>query len=421
MKSKNSVREVFVYADWEQKSNPFLLGMLSEELLNNKAVLSFEYSGNWLSGKAMQSLDPDLKYFQGKQYLPEDKPNFGMFMDSSPDRWGRMLMKRRESILSKTENRKENFLTELDFLTGVSDISRMGGLRFKFKEDGEFVSTDKEIQVPPWSSLKQLEKASYIIEHESSDKAENIKWLNMLIAPGSSLGGARPKASVADDKGHLWIAKFPSRSDEIDSGAWEFITNQLAVKAEINVQPAKLEKFSSKGRTYLSKRFDRRENGSRIHYASAMTLLGYQDGDSFKDNVSYLEIAELISELSSQPKEDLEELWRRIVFNIMVKNTDDHLRNHGFLLERTGWRLSPAFDINPNVYGAGLSLNISENDNSLSTDLALSVTEYFRLTNKKATAIRSEVREAVKCWRKSAKIRDIPSGEINYMERAFLV
>ena len=243
----------------------------------------------------------------------------------------------------------------------------------------------------------------------------------MLVDPGSSLGGARPKASVLDAKDHLWIAKFPSHSDTNDSGAWEMVLHQLAHACHIEVPEAKMHRFTEKHHTYLSKRFDRTNEGSRIHFASAMTLLGHNDGDDYHDGTSYLELVAFISKHSPESTADLEQLWRRILFNILVSNTDDHLRNHGFLLSRTGWRLSPAYDLNPNEYGTGLKLNISETDNSLEVDLAMEVSGYFKLKADKANKIRKEMINVVMQWSVVAKKLGLSNNEIDTIKSAFRV
>jgi serine/threonine-protein kinase HipA len=244
--------------------------------------------------------------------------------------------------------------------------------------------------------------------------------LNILIAPGSSLGGARPKASVIDSDGNLWIAKFPSLNDEKDIGAWEMVVHDLALSCGLNIAEAKVEKFSNKYHTFMTKRFDRRKN-IRIHFASAMTMLGYTDGADASQGVSYLEIAEFLSAHGANTKKDLEELWKRIVFSICVSNTDDHLRNHGFILTEKGWLLSPAFDINPNESGTGLNLNISETDNALDFDLALEVIEYFRLEKTKSQKIIKEIKEKVSAWESIAKKYNLSKAEIRSMKKAFTV
>ena len=240
----------------------------------------------------------------------------------------------------------------------------------------------------------------------------------MLIAPGGSLGGARPKASVIDPNGQLWIAKFPSLNDDIDKGGWEMVVNELAKMSGLNVSEGTVKKFRNKNHTFLTKRFDRTINSERIHFASAMTLLGYADGTG-QENASYLHLAEFLMRNGAKVNTDLKELWRRIVFNICVKNTDDHLRNHGFLLTDKGWVLSPAYDINPNERGTGLTINISEEDNSLNLDLALEVAEYFRLKEKNASNIIKKVKTSISNWKQLAKKYGIPKSEQELMSKAF--
>jgi serine/threonine-protein kinase HipA len=415
----NDGRQIFVYADWEELGSATLMGELATTVVRGKEVFSFEYHEDWLNKFNSMYLDPDLAFYKGRQYLQDDKNNFGMFLDSSPDRWGRVLMKRREALLAKSENRNEKSLFESDFLLGVYDPYRMGALRFSLNLGGAFLNQDKRLAAPPWASLRELEYASFQVEDENLDEENSLKWLNMLMAPGSSLGGARPKAGVIDEKGQLWIAKFPSRNDDKDIGAWEFLVHQLAKKAGIMVSDAFAQKYSGTHHTFLTKRFDRTETNQRIHFASAMTLLGYTDGANHSDGGSYLEIAEFIQKYGAYAEQDLCELWRRIVFNICVSNTDDHFRNHGFLLSPKGWMLSPAFDMNPVETGNGLTLNISETDNSSDTDLALETAPYYRLTKSKAEEILMEVKTAVKEWKEIAKQIGIPRQQIVVMESAF--
>jgi serine/threonine-protein kinase HipA len=395
------------------------MGILTITPSRGKEVFSFEYTQEWISSGQAQYIDPDLHLYSGPQYLGEEKSNFGIFLDSSPDRWGRLLMRRREAAIARVEGRKEKTLLESDYLLGVFDQYRIGALRFKENENGPFLNDNKEMASPPWTSLKELEYASLQLEKDSIiDDPDYLKWLNMLIAPGSSLGGARPKASVVDPKNNLWIAKFPSTHDNKDTGAWEMVVNELGKKAGLDLAEGKLQKFSDR-HTFLSKRFDRTNTGERIHFASAMTLLGYTDGTDFHDGASYLEFAEFLIKNGANVDKDLEEIWRRIVFSICVRNTDDHLRNHGFLLTDNGWILSPAFDINPVETGTGLKLNISETDNSLNLDLAMEVAGYFRLENNKAIQIIDEVKKTVKGWRTIAARYSISKFEQDMMSIAF--
>lgn len=395
------------------------MGVLSVAPAKGKESFSFEYADAWLKSGFSQMIDPDLQLYSGAYYPRDDKPNFGVFLDSCPDRWGRVLMQRREAAIAKQEDRAAKKLLESDFLLGVYDGHRMGALRFKLDDNGSFLNDNKEMAAPPWTSLRELEQASLKFEEDNTDDPEYLKWLSMLIAPGSSLGGARPKASVMDAQNNLWIAKFPSRNDDKDVAAWEMVANHLAITAGINTAEGKLLQFNNKYHTYLTKRFDRITTGERVHFASAMTLLGHIDGEDAA-GASYLELMEFISRHGAAVEKDLEELWRRIVFSICVKNTDDHLRNHGFLLTEKGWLLSPAYDINPNEYGKGLSLNITDADNSLDLDLAMEVAGYFRLSDEKANQIIKEISTVAKEWKKVAANFKISNAEQERMSAAFI-
>lgn len=419
MAAVNTKKDIQVYAYWQGLEEPSLMGMLSVSPAKGKESFSFEYADVWLKSGFSQMIDPDLQLYSGAYYPRDDKPNFGVFLDSCPDRWGRVLMQRREAAIAKQEDRAAKKLLESDFLLGVYDGHRMGALRFKLDTDELFLNDNKAMAAPPWTSLRELEHASLKFEEDNTDDPEYLKWVAMLIAPGSSLGGARPKASVMDAHNNLWIAKFPSRNDDKDIAAWEMVTNQLAINAGINVAEGKLLQFNNKHHTYLTKRFDRTAAGERIHFASAMTLLGHIDGED-ASGASYFELMEFISRHGAAVEKDLEELWRRIVFSICVKNTDDHLRNHGFLLTEKGWLLSPAYDINPNEYGKGLSLNITDADNSLDLDIAMEVAGYFRLSDDKASQIIQQVSAVVKDWKKVAANYKISNAEQERMSAAFI-
>jgi serine/threonine-protein kinase HipA len=418
--SKNETT-IWVFADWESTNGAQPMGILKAQRIRGKEVCFFEYDENWLTiQNPILFIDPHLGFYKGKQYLPDEKNNFGIFLDSSPDRWGRMLMRRREAWLAHEEKREERVLLESDFLLGVFDGHRMGGIRFKLNPEGPFINDQKKMATPPWTSLRELENASLQLEREDAiNDAEYAKWLSVLIDPGSSLGGARPKASVVDEKGHLWIAKFPSSRDEKNSGAWEMVLHQLADACDIVIPEAKLQKFSGGHHTFLSKRFDRTKSGERIHFASAMTLLGYQDGADYTEGVGYLDLVGFIMQHSAAAKEDLEQLWRRVVFNILVSNTDDHLRNHGFILASDGWRLSPAYDMNPNEMGNGLTLNISENSNAQEISLAIESASLYQLKKENAEAILHEMQHQISNWRTVAKKFGISNSEIDQTKRAF--
>ena len=418
MTKTNTRKEILVYASWTGLKGPTLLGTLYSDIVRGSEIFSFEYSKGWLESKFAQVIDPDLQLYSGPQYLNGKKNNFGIFLDSSPDRWGRVIMQRREAILARKENRQAKTLVESDYLLGVYDENRVGGLRFKEEMDGPFLNQDENLAAPPWTSISELQDASLKFEIDEGTDSEHLKWLNMLIAPGSSLGGARPKASVSDNTGNLWIAKFPSVNDTKDVGGWEIVTYNLAKKCGLNVSEAKIEKFSNQYHTFLVKRFDR-VGKERIHFASAMTMLGYIDGTDYQAGVSYLELADFLMRYGANVNEDLRELWKRIAFSICVSNTDDHLRNHGFILTEKGWILSPAFDINPNESGTGLSLNISVNDNSLNFELAIEVAGEFRLKKDEAEKIISDIRNKVDDWKALADKYNISKREQAMMEKAF--
>jgi serine/threonine-protein kinase HipA len=419
--AQSSGNNIYVYAHWKGMESPEMMGILKATEVRGELLFSFNYDEGWLIKNKNFYLDPNLHFFSGPQY-PQGKPNFGIFLDSSPDRWGKVLMKRREVVLAKTEGRKAKNLNELDYLLGVYDAHRIGGIRFKKEQEGNFLNDNKEMASPPWASLRDLEFASLQLEMEDAiDDPDYMKWLNILMVPGSSLGGARPKASVVDLNGELWIAKFPSNNDDRNIGAWEKVVHELALKSGVNMAEGKAQKFNSKYHTFLNKRFDRTDTGERIHFASAMTLLGYNDGANFKDGASYLELAEFIERFGAEPTSDLQQLWRRIVFYIHVSNTDDHLRNHGFLLTPKGWVLSPAFDINPDPFRKGLTLNISENDNTLNLELAKEVAAFFRLNKLHADKIIQEVGDVVSHWKTIARTFQIPREEQEFMAAAFLI
>lgn len=326
-------------------------------------------------------------------------------------------MQRREAIRARSVNESPRTLNDSDFLLGVHDVSRSGALRFSIDPHGPFLDDNDANAAPPFVSLRTSEHAS--LEWERTDlepwQQENLA---RILAPGSSLGGARPKASVVDETGDLWIAKFPSTSDRFDTGAWEYLANRLAERCGIRVANVRLEKYSSKHHTLLSKRFDRTATSQRVHFASAMTLLSRLDGDNHAAGASYLDIANILQN-SSETAHELEELWKRMLFNVLVTNTDDHLRNHGFLLVDANWMLSPAYDVNPVPYGRGLQLNISEHDNSLSIELVLSVAELFRVRADSAQHILSDMLSIVSTWDAEAERLGIARSERHEMSNAF--
>lgn len=410
--------EIIVYAHWEGMADPNKMGILTAQHARGHLTWSFEYNRDWLKTQSQHYLDPDLQWFSGPQYSPVNKPNFGIFLDSMPDSWGRMLMQKREALLT-SKNEKRRRLNSIDFLLGVFDQARMGGMRFKLDEDGPFLDDDEEMSIPPITDVRELQIGADLVESDE-DSEEARKWLRILLAPGSSLGGARPKCSVTDENGELWIAKFPSRQDSIDQGAWEYVAWSLSKAAGINVPEARLDHITGKHHTFLSKRFDR--NGEeRIHFASAMTMTGHFESEIRDQRPSYLELAEFIQFHGASPDEDLQELWRRMVFNIAISNTDDHLRNHGFVIADDGWRIAPAYDMNPSIDKTGLALNINLDSNALDYELAREAGEYFNLSKKKMELILEEVISAVSGWKVLAKDIGISSIQIKLMETAFNV
>lgn len=411
-----SQKTIYVYDDFSF-DEPVLLGRLYVSVIKGGETYSFEYDRSWLKQNIISvDLDPELMAFEGRHY-PSGKRIFGLFSDASPDRWGRVLMNKRERILAEKEGRKPRKLYDSDYLIGVYDETRMGGIRFKDTPDGPFLSDDKETAAPPWTTLRTLEQASINFENDETGLTE--KWLNQLVKPGSSLGGARPKATVADTKGQLWIAKFPSKNDENDTGAWEKVVHDLGRMCGLNVPESRLEKFSKLGSTFLVKRFDR-EGDRRIHFASAMTLLGKADGASAADGTSYLDIVGFIKSNGASPKADLIELWKRIVFNMAVTNTDDHLRNHAFMLTKNGWILSPLYDVNPVPYGDELSLLVDEEDNSISIELAVRTAPRFGISEKEARKLAGEILLVVRDnWTDLAIKYGLSRRQIEEMRPAF--
>lgn len=412
--------------DWSALAGVTPIGRLLVDRVRGKENFGFSYDDQWLRSSECRLLDPDLVFYAGPQY-PSDpqRANFGLFLDSSPDRWGRMLMQRREAYRASVEGREPRRLMESDYLLGVHDEQRLGGLRLRTSPSGPYLSADSEDAAPPWTALRDLETAAWTLQSDTEINSKKLsEALRILVAPGSSIGGARPKAGVVDEQGKLWIAKFPSRNDDRDVGAWEQVTAELARLAGVQISDSVAQKFGHPHHTFLTNRFDRETTAGvrlRRHFASAMTMLGYRDGDNQTVGASYLEIAEWIIQNQQETDEDLRQLWRRIVFSICVSNTDDHLRNHGFLLSARGWRLSPAYDLNPDPHGTGLSLNISEIDNSLSLDLAHDVAEFFRITPAAAKEISRQVKAAVSEWPKIASQLGIRKSEQSQMKTAFRV
>ena len=421
---RTGTREIAVYAGWDGLSTSLRLGMLQARHGAGREVFEFEFDKLALDDRACANLrlDPRLGLYAGRQHPQQGSATFGVFTDASPDRWGRLLMRRRleraqrAGIMAKAVR-----LVESDYLLGVHDAFRVGALRFRLDDAGDFLDNQHDVAAPPFIQLRELEAASLALERDvDNTDAHGDDWLRMLIAPGGSLGGARPKASVVDPNGHLWIAKFPSVSDECDMGAWELVVHTLARGCGLQVPDSLARRFANPHHTFLVKRFDRTHAERRLHFASAMTLTERQDGDDASSGASYLEIARALIDHGAQTNADLRELWSRIVFNLMVSNTDDHLRNHGFILvPGKGWRLSPAFDMNPVPNALGLKLNISQTDNAMDLDLARAVAPYFRVSARDADGIIDGCMTAVRQWRTIATRLRVPMRAQDAMAEAF--
>jgi serine/threonine-protein kinase HipA len=416
--------DIIVYADWEGLPAPWRLGLLHARRGAGREVFEFEFDRVALAHPTLVQivLDPRLGPFEGRQHPPGGNETFGVFADASPDRWGRLLMRRRFEREQRGGRAPKNArLHESDYLLGVHDAFRAGALRFKRDAAGDFLDNRHGTAAPPFVQLRELEAASLALERdEDNDAPAGNDWLRMLIAPGGSLGGARPKASVVDPNGQPWIAKFPSTHDEHDVGAWELVLQTLARSCGLRVSESLARRFANPYHTFLVKRFDRTESGRRLHFASAMTLTGRRDGDDAATGASYLELARVLIDHGAHTNPDLSELWARLVFNMLVSNTDDHLRNHGFLLTPgKGWRLSEAYDMNPVPNSDGLKLNVSEADNALDLELARSVAPYFRVSTSRANQVIEQSRAIVRQWPKLATQLRIPAREQKRMAPAF--
>ena len=415
---------IAVYADWKGMERPVRLGYLHARRGAGREAFEYEYDADALADPtlSMTALDPRITTYPGRQHPPQGSATFGMFADASPDRWGRMLMQRRlERDKRAGAAPRTARLYESDYLLGVHDAYRVGGLRFRLDDKGDFLDNRHDAAAPPFVQLRELEAASLALERDEKNTArKGDEWLRLLIAPGGSLGGARPKASVVDPDGRLWIAKFPSVRDEHDVGAWEQVLHALAHACGLSVPESSARRFAHDHHTFLVQRFDRTPEGERIHFASAMTLTGRKDGDDAAAGASYLELARVLIDHGASPATDLRELWSRIVFFMLVSNTDDHLRNHGFLLNpRRGWALAPAFDINPVPVSDGLQLNVSEADNAMDLDLAREVAPYFRVAAKAAGEIIERFQAVVAQWRTIARKLRIPSREQDRIAESF--
>lgn len=392
------------------------VGTLWFHVRSGRESASFEYDKKWLSHPEKFALEPALILTGGSFHTKKGRSLFGALGDSAPDRWGRILMRRAEVARATTQNVTPSTLFEIDYLLGVNDEARQGALRFSTQpEQRAFLAAKQKTSIPPLVDLPKLLSAT----ERMADDSESAEDLKLLLVPGSSLGGARPKASVRDKDGSLAIAKFPRKGDEYNIVLWEAVALALAKEAGITVPSWRIENILEKP-VLIINRFDRYKE-ERIPFLSAMSMLGASDNEQH----SYLEIVSALAQYGGSPDKDMTELWRRIVFTVMVSNTDDHLRNHAFIYERyKGWRLSPVYDINPTpleVSQRMLSTSIDFDDNSASIELALSVAKDFRLTEQEALLILNEVRSAVEQWRRVATALGLSKRECDRMSSAFLV
>lgn len=409
MSNQDNALEVWLDCDL---GPPCLVGTLAHD----RGQIRFHYERVWLRDARAFALDPDLSLDEAPFFPKPELGNFGIFLDSSPDRWGQTLMKRREALQAKDEKRTPRTLYAWDFLFGVQDFTRQGALRFRLVGTEEFLGNEK-MAAPPITTLRELESVAYQLSRRRIDDLDALrKWLSVLVAPGASLGGARPKANFTEADGSLWIGKFPARDDDRDIGAWEFVAHRLALKAGVDVPAAKALRLNNEFHTFCVQRFDR-TSGARRFYASAMTLLRKEQSEG----TSYLELAQFLRGKGdgAHADADLEQLFRRVAFNVAIGNRDDHLRNHGFVLGATGWRLAPAFDVNPNIDKAEHVLNIDDVDNRPSLQTVLTTAAFYGLTEERGKQIVEEVASAVDGWENLARQAGIARGDVELTAGAF--
>ncbi|MEN9856484.1 MAG: hypothetical protein RL186_516 [Pseudomonadota bacterium] len=388
------------------------VGTLWARQKGGRESASFEYAKEWLENPKRFSLEPALQIGRGAFHTQSNQKIFGAFGDSAPDRWGRVLIQRLERRNARAENRPPRAIFEIDYLLQVGDHARQGALRFSHNREGPFLALDGAIPIPPLIEIPKLLSAAtrFAKEEETSED------LRLLLAPGPSLGGARPKASIIDTNGSLAIAKFPKPDDETNVSAWEAVALTMARDAKIPTPDFRI--LAIDGRSILIlQRFDR-HNGSRVPFLSAMSMLGAEDNQTR----SYMEIADAIRQYGAKADEDCAQLWRRIVFSIMIANTDDHLRNHGFLYGKNGWRLSPAYDLNPvplDLKPRMLTTAINEVEIEGNLDIALEVSSHFGLKLNEAKAMIGDVAAVVRNWRIYAETFGIPKKQRERMASAF--
>lgn len=396
------MKKLLVYADFDWLDEIELVGELSIESIRGGETYGFRFDSAWLKRHADLQLSADINNYVGMQYTLPNQEIFRCFSDSLPDRWGRTLVLRREQILAAEEKRAIRRLSSVDYLLGIDDASRMGGFRFKDNSEGEFINAANHLQIPPITSIRELLAACQQIElSEEKNILPEKKWIMQLVQPGTSLGGARPKASVVDENKHLYIAKFPSRKDLYDIGLWEHFAHLMAKACGITCAETRVIAAGNKYHTLLSRRFDRTDDGKRIHFASAMTMLGLSDGQNASTGNGYLDIVDFIVQSCCDVENNLRELFRRVAFNIAIGNTDDHFRNHGFLLTSRGWTLSPAFDLNPSL-AREQSILINSYTTESNLDILLDSCADYMLSSQTATQIIEDLKLSMSKWQRIA-------------------
>ena len=402
------MKRITVYADFDFLSTAQKIGVLGYEHVRGKDHFVFEFSRQWLKQHAGFLLSGDLMNVPSLQHPRGNDNVFGFVKDSFPDRWGRLLLDRRERLTAQSEGRPIRMLTNYDYLIGIEDFTRIGGIRYKEENCDEYINSSAKYLVPPIENLRALCDACHEIEQaEERNELPEQRWLDQLIDPGTSLGGARPKANVIDTDGTLYVAKFPSKKDLENTELIEHFSHQLAAKAGIHVAKTRTIRISKDRNLLLSERFDRTKDGRRIHFASAMSLLGLDDGAGCSTGNGYLDIVDFILRGCTDVRQNLRELYRRVAFNIMFGNTDDHFRNHGFLLTPKGWTLSPAYDINPGAKSHQCLLIDAYTEES-DVNTLLSASESYMLERQEAAEIIEEGRAVIKDWRKTATELKIP-------------
>lgn len=403
------MKRITVYADFDFLATPQEIGILGYEHVRGKDHFVFEYSREWLKKHGGILLSGDLLNVPSLQHPRSNDSVFSFVKDSFPDRWGRLLLDRRERLIAQSEGRPKRMLTNYDYLIGIEDFTRMGGIRYKSEDSEEYINASEKYLVPPIESLRALCDACHEIElAEERNELPDQRWLDQLIDPGTSLGGARPKANVIDTDGKLYVAKFPSKKDLENTELIEHFSHRLAATAGISVAKTRTIKISKDRDLLLSERFDRSSEGKRIHFASAMSLLGLDDGAGSSTGNGYLDIVDFILQGCVDAGKNLRELYRRVAFNVMFGNTDDHFRNHGFLLTSKGWTLSPAYDINPGEKSYQCLL-IDQYTEESDIKSLLSACNNYMLEEQEASGIIEEVRTAIKDWRKTATALQVPT------------